>query len=64
MLKIRGLKIEEYVYDSRKERDAHVFQMESEGWEASGQIREQFVGENDLRWYARFSRYDKVSPTK
>ncbi|MCP1185063.1 hypothetical protein [Paenibacillus sp. 1781tsa1] len=29
-----------YHYESREEREDHVLQMESEGWECNGQIKE------------------------
>lgn len=60
MDKFRGCKVEEFFYDSREERDNHVQQMESNGWECSGQIKYMpLLGEErDWKWYAKFSKLD------
>lgn len=53
-------KVSEYInityhYDSREERDEHVKQMESEGWECSGQVREYLsLHSDDFAWCGKF----------
>ncbi|MGG1650478.1 hypothetical protein ABHN03_16860 [Paenibacillus sp. NRS-1775] len=46
-----------YHYDSREERDSHVAQMESEGWECSGQIKETVSFQsNEWYWCGKFTK--------
>lgn len=40
MKKIYGYMIERYSYDSRKERDQHVEQMNKNGWDIGSKIKE------------------------
>ncbi|MDY8021203.1 hypothetical protein [Paenibacillus polymyxa] len=47
-----------YHYDSREERDEHVKQMEQEGWECSGQIKETLsIHSNEYVWCGKFTKY-------
>lgn len=49
-----------YYYDNREERDEHVKQMESDGWECSGQIKETFslTKENDWTYVGKFTKFN------
>lgn len=46
-----------YYYDSREERDEHVIEMEAEGWECNGQIRESpSLHSNESFWCGKFTK--------
>jgi len=48
-----------YHYDTREERDKHVVEMESEGWECSGQIRETpSLHSSESVWCGKFTKYN------
>lgn len=52
---------EEYIYDSKEERDTHVKEMISKGYEDCGQIKKdlnQSFQNPDYRWYSRLCRYE------
>jgi hypothetical protein len=48
MVKVRHIETCEFQYESEEERNAHVAEIEEEGWNVSPQIR-QFVGR--IRYY-------------
>lgn len=58
MNKISETKIVEYKYDSEKEREEHVKEMESLGFECSGQIRKSddniMCNDRNYYWYGKF----------
>jgi hypothetical protein len=45
-----------YFYDTEDERNTHVKQMKSEGWECSGQIKETPIGHNESYWCGKYSK--------
>lgn len=46
-----------YHYDTREERDRHVEEMEADGWECSGQIRETLSFHSDeYVWCGKFTK--------
>lgn len=64
MKQVNGYEVQEFVYESREERDTHVEKMEKENWMESGQVRRLKEGVNvstatkdDYDWYASFQRW-------
>lgn len=58
MQKISEVKIVEYKYDSEKERELHVKEMESLGFECSGQVKRSddaiMSSNREYYWYGKF----------
>lgn len=52
----------EYKYDSKEEREKHVKDMESQGYDCSGQVRKTdgstWTGNAETYWYAKFGKYN------
>ena len=60
MEKISETIVLEFKYDSEEEREKHVKQMESDGYECSGQVRrsdDSLMDKNrKFYWYAKFGK--------
>ncbi len=58
MQQLSTITICEYKYDSEEERENHVKDMESQGFECSGQVRKSddslMLKERNYYWYAKF----------
>lgn len=64
MKQIKGEEINEFIYESRAERNIHIDEMKLKGWLVSGQlriVRDGFDGfipnEEDHEWFARYQKF-------
>lgn len=60
MEKVSELKILEFRYDSKEEREQHVGWMESQGFECNGQVKKSngslWNKKRESYWYGHFSK--------
>lgn len=63
MKQVNGYEVQEFIYETREERNAHVEIMEQEGWRENGSARRLKEGahistatKDDYEWYASFLR--------
>lgn len=66
MKKISHYEITEYTYETREERDNHIYELYKEGWLDEGKVRKLKDGVSllnaqpeDYEWYSRLMKFNQ-----
>lgn len=51
-------RIEKYKYETKDERERHVQEMESNGWECTGRVKQSDSFDGEYYWFGEFYKYE------